>query len=235
MKIILITGITFALLLIIAVVGIFVLGNFAFMPPTPPSPSAPPVAPTPTRPPTPAPSPPVTGQPQSPVPSFEDKVANLFQALTEVAATGQSQEVTLLFTEAEVNEQVAKILTQAETPQDIPLEIKNVHIDLLSNNNLMAEVQTVAYGFQFTTKMKARVTTKEGKPDITITDVSFGAIPLPGAVKDKLTDSLRQKIDELVVQLTETGIADEKVVLEFKQITIQEEKMTLTVIIKPKA
>lgn len=230
MKIILITGITLAVLLATAVAGFFTLMNLSLPQPQPIPPTAPAMTPPPP-PPTETAPPPAT----PPTPAFEEKAGSLAQAITNVAATGKSEEVTLVFSEAEVNAQAAQMLTQLPLPPDIPLEIKSVHIDFKAENNLVLDVPTSAYGFSFTAKVKAQVSVKEGKPEVTISEVSFGAIPLPSTVKDRLVGILKQKIDEMLVQLTETGIAGEKVVLEFKEIKTQEEQITVTVIIKPKA
>ena len=228
-----IISITVAALLIIAGAGYFIFGNLsppepptpspaAAEPPPPPSESAPPEPPAPVK------------ESEPPAPSFEEKIEDFIKAMADVSASGESKEVTLVLTEAEVNQQAAMVLAQAEIPEDIPLEIKSVHLDLQADNNLVNEVETVTYGFEVTIKVKTKVGIKEGKPDVEITDVSFGFIPLPAAVKDKIVDFLKQKIDDSLVQLTETGIGGNgKVDLEFKDINVQEEEMTITVIIKP--
>ncbi len=229
-----IISITVAALLIIAGAGYFIFGNLsppepptpspaAAEPPPPPSESAPPEPPAPVK------------ESEPPAPSFEEKIEDFIKAMADVSATGESKEVTLVLTEAEINQQATMVLAQAEIPEDIPLEIKSVHLDLQADNNLVNEVETVTYGFEVTIKVKTKVGIKEGKPDVEITDVSFGFIPLPAAVKDKIVDFLKQKIDDSLVQLTETGIGGNgKVDLEFKDINVQEEEMTITVIIKPK-
>ncbi len=229
-----IISITVAALLIIAGAGYFILSNLsppepptpspaAAEPPPPPSESAPPEPPAPVK------------ESEPPAPSFEEKIEDFIKAMADVSASGESKEVTLVLTEAEINQQAAMVLAQAEIPEDIPLEIKSVHLDLQADNNLVNEVETVTYGFEVTIKVKTKVGIKEGKPDVEITDVSFGFIPLPAAVKDKIVDFLKQKIDDSLVQLTETGIGGNgKVDLEFKDINVQEEDITITVIIKPK-
>jgi len=222
-----IISIAAVVLLILAGAGYFVWSNL--FPPEPPPPgatlTAPPPPPKESKPP----------PPKKPAPGLEEKVENFMQAIADVSATGKSKEVTLVFTEAEVNDQAAMLLTQVEIPGDIPLEIKGVHIDFQTDNNLVTEVETATYGFEVTIKVKTKVGVKEGKPDVEITDVSFGFIPLPETLKDRIVDFLKQKIDDSLVQLTETGIGGNgKVNLEFKDINIQEEEMTITVIIKPK-
>ncbi|MEE9400355.1 MAG: hypothetical protein V3V23_08815 [Dehalococcoidales bacterium] len=65
-------------------------------------------APTPeeTAPPAPVAEPP---PPRPPAPGIEEKIADFGQTVADVSATGESKEVTLVFTEAEVNQQGAKL------------------------------------------------------------------------------------------------------------------------------
>ena len=223
-------------LLIIAGVTYAILSNPPQPEPSPqgaaPAEPSPPAAPAaePPSPPKESPSPITT-----PAPSFEEKVENFMQAIADVSATGESKEVTLVFTEAEVNEQAAKLLSQFEMPEDIPIEIRSVYIDLKADNNIVAEVETVTYGIGVTIKVKTQVGVKEGKPDVEVTDVSFGNPLLDALLKDRITALITRKIDDLLVQLTEAEIGGDGVAQEFKDINTQEEEVTITVIIKPKA
>jgi len=192
--------------------------------------------PSPQEPPS-TPNSPREGNPSTepPPPSFEQKIESLKQAITNACATGASEELTLVFTEAEANEQAAKLLTKTEIPQDIPLEILGVHIDFQGDNNVLVEVKTAIYGLKPTIKVKARVGIELGKPEADVSDISFGFIPLPGPLKDKIVDLITQKTADLQSQFTEKGIGcDGKVDLEFISIDVQQEKATITVLIKPR-
>ena len=173
--------------------------------------------------------------PEPSAPSFEEKVTDFKQAVTAVTATGESQEVTLVFTEAEVNDQATKLLTQVEIPEDIPLEVNSVSIDLQPDNNLLTEAETTILGLGVTLKAGSQVSIRDGKLEVTITDVSFGSIPLPGVVKDKIVAFITQKTDDLLVQLTEATIGADGIDLEFKEVNTQEDKVTITVLIKKAA
>jgi len=192
-------------------------------------------APTPeeTAPPAPVAEPP---PPKPPAPGIEEKVADFGQAVADVSATGESREVTFVFTEAEVNQQAATVLTQVQIPEDIPVTVKGVYVDLQRDNNILTEVETVTYGVKVTIKVKTRVGISDGQPEVEVTDINFGFVPLPETIKDRITDLIVQQLDTLMVQLTGEAIGDDgKVELEFKEINIQEEKITTTVIIKPGA
>lgn len=238
-KVIIITVV--AVLFILASVGYFLLsspppaesaqlGATSTEPPAPPGESTPSIEPS---------APPPESKPPSgqPLLSFEQKLENLREAIADVCATGESREVTLVFTETEANNQAAKRLAQAEIPEDIPLEVSSVHIDFQTDNNLLTEAKTVAYGFiKFTIKIKAQVDIEEGKPRVEVTRVSFGFVPLPKPLEDRITGLITQQIDDLLSQITgaETG-CNGKVNLELKDISIQESTATIIVLIKPRA
>lgn len=227
MKIFLVAVIVAGMLLLAGAAG---AGYYFFRNLSLPEPPPPPAAPAQP----PAPPPASTPSPEQAAPTIEEKVKSLAEAIAEVSATGESREVTLVFTEAEVNEQASLLLTQVETPEDIPLEIKSVHVDLQTGNNLLVEAETTAYGFDVTIKVKTQVAVSEGKPAVTIIDVTLGNPLLNALMKDRIIALLTEQIDDLLVQLTESGISGQNVYLEFKGISIQEEEMTVTAIIKPK-
>ena len=208
-----------AALLILGGGGYFLVRNIQS-----PEPSPPPPAPAATQP------PPAKTAPEPTPPSFEDKVTDFSQAVAEVAATGESREVTLTFTEAEVNEQAGKIMTQMEIPADIPLEIKGVSIDLQPGNNLLTVADTTILGFSAKLKVNTGVSIRDGRPDISINDISFGMIPVPGTVKDKIVALIGQQTDRMLVALTEAGTGG-GVDFEFIDITIDEDMLSVTVLI----
>jgi len=177
-------------------------------------------------------SPPESPLPEPPAQGLEGKVTDFRQAVQDVISSGESQEVTLIFTEAEINDQAAKILTQTEIPEDIPLEVNSIHIDLQPDNNLLTEAKTTILGLGVTLKAGSQVSIRDGKPEVTVADVSFGFIPLPGVVKDKIVAFITQKTDDLLVQSTKATVGGDGIDLEFKEINIQEEKVTITVLIK---
>ncbi len=237
-----ITSITVAALLIIVGVGYFIFGNLS--PPEPPPPGAPVTQPPPppkenTPPPEPSvqdieSEPPAKPPAKPPAPSFEEKMESFRQAIADVYASGESKEVTLVLTEAEINQQAGKLLTQFEMPGDIPLEVKSVHIDLQTDNNLVTKIGATSYGIGVTIDVKTKVGVKEGKPSVEVTDISSGNPLLDAVLKDQFVELITQKTDDLLVQLIEgeTGSAG-KVDLEFTNITVQQEQMTFTIMIKP--
>ena len=167
-----------------------------------------------------------------PATSFEQKVETLREAAADVIATGESREVTIVITEAEANAQAAKLLPQADIPEDIPLEIKGIILDFQADNTLLTNIKAVIYGFAGEIEVKSHISVEEGEPVVKVTDIS---VPLPG-IKDKVTELIEQKTGDLIDELTRALVGDsDKVDLEYKEIITQEEKATITTIIKPKA
>ena len=154
-----------------------------------------------TQPPSPAKS-----QPTTPTVSvtltFEQSLQDLMKAVNEAIATGKSQEVKLVVTEAEANAQAASLLTQAQMPQDVPLKIKGAHLDFKPGNTLLIDLETTALGLSVTIKVNAQVSVKDNKPAVDVTNINFGLIPLPQSLKDQASDLIKQAITDLLDQLT---------------------------------
>jgi len=188
--------------------------------------------------PTPAPVPqtqPALAPAPTPVPpgsSFEEKIKSLEQVITQVRTTGQPQEVTIVLTEAEVNDQATKLLAQSPQPPDSPFKVLSVRIDLKPDNNLNAELQAQAMGFKVPIKVGLNAGVKEGKPDVKITGINFGMLPVPQTMKDQIAAAIAQNINDLVVQMTRSGVGG-GVAFEFKSIVIRESDMTIVALVKP--
>ncbi|MBA7683473.1 hypothetical protein ES703_91838 [subsurface metagenome] len=224
-------------IIIVAVGGVlFILAGVGYLlSSSPPQPELPQPSVTPTQ----QAAPPKEAKPPpKPLPlSVEQKVESVREAIADVCATGGSREVTLVFTETEANDQAAKLLATAEIPADIPLEVESAHIDFQSDNNVLVEAKSVIYDrMRVTIKVTTHVSIEEGKPKIDITKVSFGFVPLPKLLKDRITGLITQQIDDSLNQMTEAGIGcNGKVDFKFKDISIQGEKLTITVVIERRA
>jgi hypothetical protein len=224
-------------IIIVAVVSVsfFLAGAGYFLFSSPPQLELPQPSVTPTQ----QAAPPKEAKPPSeqPPPSVEQKVESVREAIADVCANGGSREVTLAFTETEANDQAAKLLATAEIPADIPLEVESVYIDFQSDNNVLVEAKSVIYDrMKVTIKVTTHVSIEEGKPKFDITKVSFGFVPLPQLLKDRITGLITQQIDDSLNQMTEAGIGcNGKVDFRFKDISIQPEELTITVVIERRA
>ena len=224
-------------IIIVAVVSVlfFLVGAGYILFSSPPQPELPQPSVTPTQ--QPAPPKEAKPSPEPPPLTFEQKVEKIREAMADACATGESREETLVVTEAEANAQAAKWLPMVEIPADIPLEVESVHIYFQSDNNVLAELKSVIYdGPKVTIKVTAHISVEEGKPKVDITKVSFGFIPLPKLLKDRITALITQEIDDSLNQMTEAGIGcDGKIDFKFKDISIQQEKLTVTMVVERRA
>ncbi len=192
--------------------------------PSPPQPAPTTPVPAPSPAPAPAPSPAPTAQ------NFEQKIESLQNVISRVQTSGKSEEVTLTFTEAEVNEQAGLML--AQMPPDSQFKVTSVKIDLKPNNLIAAELGAVAAGISLPVKVNVQVSVISGKPELKITGINFGFIPLPQSVKDQVSATLAKSLDDMLMQMMQTG-AGGGIAPEFKTITIRENDMTMTVLINP--
>ena len=99
---------------------------------------------------------------------------------------------------------------------------------------MLTEAKSVIYDrFKVTIKVKAEVGILDGEPEVEVTSISFGFIPMPGILKDRIVDMGMQKVDAVKNQLTGAGTDwDGKVIVEFTDIDIEESKASITVAIK---
>ncbi len=184
-------------------------------------------------------APPQASQPliTQPPKSLEQNISSLKDAITEAAASGENQEVTLVLSETEANSQATQMLAQTEMPEDIPLEINGIHVDFQPGNKVVTQIDTTiqaVFSIPVDIEVTSQVSIDEGKPSVTVTDVSFfGSGLLPQSLKDRITGFITGEIDNLLTRVTEVEVGDGKVVLEYKDIDIQEEIATVTVIAKP--
>lgn len=107
--------------------------------------------------------------PASPPPTFKHKIETFSEAIAEVRDTGESKEITLAFTETEVNERAAKLLAHIGIPSDIPLKIEAVDIDCQAANKVLTEARSIIYDrFKVTIKAKAQVSVEESNITATV-------------------------------------------------------------------
>jgi hypothetical protein len=161
--------------------------------------------------------------------SFEQEMEKLTETMTDVASTGESSEVSLIFSEETVNDKVAQSLVGITINAGVIMEVTAVDLDLQDGNIIEAELNgTTSFGFGVVIRVKAQVSIEAGKPVVEVIDAN---VP-----KDLIADPITEALDTLLIQLTRTGSGDdENVDIEFTDITIQDDELTLVVMIRPKA
>ena len=161
--------------------------------------------------------------------SFEQEMEKLKETIANVATTGESSEVSVVFSEATVNDEAAQSLVGTTINAGVPMEVTAVNLDLQAGNLIVAEIKAKASSlFGTTIRVTAQVSIQAGKPVVEVIDAN---VP-----KDLIAGAITQALDSLLTQLTRTGTGDdEKVDVEFTDITIQDDELTLVVMIRPKA
>jgi hypothetical protein len=174
--------------------------------------------------------------PASPSPEeapIEIGIDGLNNVVTEVYATGESREVVIVITETEANNKAVELLPTIEMPADIPLEIESIHLDLQPDNIVLVEAQSTLFGQLGTTiRATTQLSIVEGKPRVEITKVSFGFVPVPQSLKDRIISLVNEEIDEFIAQLVTTGTGGSgEVSLEFRDISIRQDDLTVAAVI----
>lgn len=164
---------------------------------------------------------------------IETGIDGLNNVVAEVYATGEPREVAIVITETEANNKAAELITTTEITADIPLEIESIHLDLQPDNMVLVEAQSALFGrLETTIRATTRVSIVEGKPRVEITRISFGFVPVPQALKDKIVSLVTENLDEFTAQLVTAGTSDSgKVSLELRGISIRQDDLTITAVI----
>lgn len=164
-----------------------------------------------------------------PSPALEDKTTRT----PEPAEKPKSEELTMVFTEAEANQEAKKRVVGLFIPE-FNLEVKSIDIDFKSGNTVLSKIGCSVYGFSATGTAEAQASAEAGKPKIEVTKINFGAIPVPEATRQQAIVFLEQEIDTLLTQLLEQG-KSQGVTLEVREIITTENDMSFKVFAKPSA
>jgi len=165
--------------------------------------------------------------------SFEQKVEALKQIINEVSATGQRQEVRLVFSEEEANRQAAAMLSGTEINEDIPLEITSIKVYFIDDNRVLAEVKTVLPPFKPTVRVEIAVGVRDREPEVEVTRLGFGWLPLTGSVKEQMTLAIQRQIDEIVSRYggAYAGNAD-GVLVELNDIKVRQGEVSVDITVR---
>jgi len=167
--------------------------------------------------------------------TFKEKTEALKQSIAGVCDTGQTQEVKLTISESEANEQVEKLLASTKIKTDLPLEVTGVRIFFEDDNLVKAEIKAIVYSLKSIIKAETVVSILGGEPEIEITRLSFGFLPLPNTFRDKVHQLLRQNIDEAKAAfITGQMSCEGRIELKFTRIDIRQGEAAVTMSIRRK-
>lgn len=218
-----ISGCTVAALLIVAAAGYYWLGKDRGSEPSPETAMA-----------TPSTTPKVEPSTLPPQQNLEQMLKSLQQEAAKASGRGEPVETTLTVTEEQANSEIAPRLLETEIPEELPVELEAVHFDF-QPEAVLTELAVTAYGITVSADITAQVNIVDGKPEIEVTDIGFGWMPLPEAAKDQLTDLITTKMADLQEDALDRemaaviGDADWSITY----LSIQEEQATVTLLIQP--
>jgi len=127
--------------------------------------------------------------------SFSQKIDNLWQEVEEVRVTGEGREVTLVFTEAEINSEIPRLLTKANLREAVPLDIKSAQLDFHPDDAITVLTTVDTYGITLDVEVETRVGIEAGKPRITIVDIHLGKIFLPTFIKNYVINTISDAVE----------------------------------------
>ncbi|MBI2869326.1 MAG: hypothetical protein HYX96_05830 [Chloroflexi bacterium] len=195
-----VAGIVALLLLAVAVNYLFIERPFAQRPP-----------PAPVQP---SPPPPVL----EPGKGFTAKIEDFRRSALEACASGQDKELSLSFTEQEINEQASYMLRQSQAGGEVPLDIRRGHIDLQPGGNFVTEVEAAAMNISFNITVKSRLTIQSGKLNIETLDIQMPV--LLASFKEQIGLAIRMKTQEVLAQIDAVGLECAQGRLEVKYLTV---------------
>ncbi len=137
--------------------------------------------------------------------SFDQKIAQVGQAVSTAQKTSKPVPVTLRVTEQELTSKVAEI----GTLQSGELQARDVQIRLVPGK-IVTTAKVSFMGLDVPVTLTATVSVRDGKPHVVVQNVQFGGLPLPDTLKNQLVDTIQWQMDEawedLPVQVQEVRI-----------------------------
>ncbi len=101
-----------------------------------------------------------------------------------IAQSSAGTPVTVTLTQEEVNSKVNAQLSTVDLPNE--LTVSNVNVNL-KNGQILLSADLKYSIFSGRAGMTATVQIVDGQPTVVVTDVDMGSLPIPQAMKDKLT------------------------------------------------
>ena len=119
-----------------------------------------------------------------------------------------------------------------------PKSLEQNIADFKPGNIVLTTIETniqAVLSFNIDVKVTSQVGVADGKPTVAVTDINFiGSALLPQSLKDQITGYFTQQIEDVLTRVTEVDVGGgKKVELEYKDINIQEEEATVTVVASP--
>ena len=111
---------------------------------------------------------------------FDEEVKGTFLVLTE--------------------EDGSKLIELATELKGIPIKSRIAEIEFVPDR-VLAVIDAKVYGFEIKVAIATKVEVEDGKPKITVEEVNIGKLPLPAAIKKRISELISQKIESLLPDL----------------------------------
>ncbi|MGH7877606.1 MAG: hypothetical protein ACRENM_08035 [Candidatus Dormibacteraceae bacterium] len=137
------------------------------------------------------------------------KVDDVQSAFDRAQASGKVQPFSQTFTDGE--------LTSLAVQKLDPTEITGLALHSSDDGYLEATATGRFGGQHFPLYIRARISTADGQPQLTLIDTRIGSVAVPGVLKDQINNALQQSAS---VDFDHSRIADLKVAVGAGQITV---------------
>ncbi len=126
--------------------------------------------------------------------SLDEKIGGIETAVASTQATSKPTLVTLRITEQELTSKAAELLSKDSAQSQY--EIRNVQIRLLPDE-VLTTASVKMGGFDLPLTIKAQMEAKDGRPAVTVTEMDLGPVPLPGNLKDQITNTFQSEMSKV--------------------------------------
>lgn len=125
-------------------------------------------------------------------PSLNEKISGLETAVASTRTS--SAPITLRITEQELTSKAAELLSKDSAQSQY--DIRNVQIRLLPGE-VLTTASVKMGGFDLPLTIKAQMEAKDGRPAVTVTEMDLGPMPLPGSLRDQITNTFQSEMSKI--------------------------------------
>jgi len=143
--------------------------------------------------------------------TFDTKWDNFNNSIKEAPA---GTAVTMNLTQEEVTSKINEELKTVELPEGLTVDKVNVN---LVDGKLMLSADIKYSALQGNAGMELKIETVNGTPSLVVKDIDMGMLPIPQALKDKLTDMIPANgvigLNDLPIDITGIQIINGQLVM----------------------
>ncbi len=165
-----------------------------------------------------------------PLTGFDLKFADMRGSLNSIYTSGKAGEVVVVLSESEATDAAGRMIRQSGN--QMPIQVQNISVNLLPQNRIETSVTAVSFAISYSMQVTCRVEVKDGGLDVQVDSVDVPLIM--SQYKDTIGDTVRQKSQEMLYQLTGSGLGYEgKLDIKYTAVQIGEDSVTIKVFASP--